>query len=805
MIRPLPRATGVVLALAFAACSTAERPTQPEECRTHSDCPEDEVCGPRGRCIPASDVPPLAYLAFDIQEALGGQTAFRAEIFGCDEEIARRDQVLQLERAGISQTLELSAVSVDDVGETTPLPATFDLTQPSRFARPPGPRRTIAHPLVDGEMPTDTVVAWPRYRPENRQPNPQLNPQLAGGGFILWTITPKSVEDGPDRAPMLVMLTPPAVIEDAACTHDDECDPSEQCVGWRGARACRPMRNPNTKYENIRYQEGCERPVRGRVAWIDSDHERGDPIGSVNIGVRHRADPEGDGFGIWATADEPLDEREPECSTDADCIAGAQFCDQASRQCFLNLEGRVANSTSIDNLMTDELGFFTTRVYTYCEGEAAAQLRRHYIVNVSDRDPNRVVPSITYDAEVSFPPPLGPGDPVSGDLDGVLCVPDWGPPHSLLVSLHGDPVTLVGAGEHGDGYTCCGIGCLPRDAEDAEQTQTVTEVSCSGRTSQPPTLRFEAPVTLSPQGVANWREAGCALPRPADDDPRVIGSLTRTARSVGQTNPCGFDDSTQCEVVGLAAGPGGSPRPYRVRLETPEGSLFRSVDISVDVEADVQDLEITLQRRVLVRGRVSLPIEVCVADDDCGSEAASVMAERLRMPGERRPPGPHFHQVPTFFDPARQTEGHYVLPLDPGVWVVTALPERGTEGGPAVYAVLDLRDEVDREQDFVLDFGAVVTLEIDDGFDPRTTVAPLDGGSWREARLEHPGRVDLAEDARFIDLSAVGECWGDEGQACRIRRLFPSGPFPASQTGEIRFSARLAPSSSNAGQDCFPR
>jgi hypothetical protein len=802
----------LLLVLGLLACSSAEPPTPAhDECGTHADCPEAEVCGPAGVCIPASDVPPRAYLAFDIQESLGAQPQFRAEVFGCDEEfleVQRQDQILELARPVVAQNLQLSVVSVDEAGDTAPLAATFELSQASRFARPPGLRRTVVHELPESDMPIETSVAWPRYRPENRQPNPQL----AEGGFILWTITPRSIEEeleSIDRAPMLAMLTPPVVRDDAPCSHDDMCEETERCVyvPWQSARACRPTRNPNMRYQDIRYATACESRVRGRAVWLTAELERGDPIVGVNIGVRYGADPEEGRFGIPATANEPLDERAPQCASDADCLPGSQFCDESSAQCFLNLEGRVANSTSIEGLVTSDgqhpslaPGQFSTRVYTYCEGAATGPLRRHYLVNVSDRDPDRmadrVVPSINYGAEVVFPPPQGPDDPLVGDVAGSLCVPDWGPPQSLRIELAGDPVTLTGAGD--GAYRCCDIQCLPREADDAEVPPS-PEIACSGRTVQP-TLRLEAPLTLSPQDIEDWREAGCATPRSIDEDPRVVGSLVRAARC--------FDDATYCEATGLAAGPDGGSRAYRLRLETPQGSLFRSVDLDLEVDATTADLEIALQRRVLVRGRVTLPSAICEleGDDDCGSEAATVMAERLRMPDEeRRPAGPYFHQVATYFDPGRGSRGHYVLPLDPGVWVLTALPERGAMGGPARYAVLDLRDEIDREQlDFVLELGSVVSLELP-AFDVRTTVAPLDAGSWLEERLEHPGRLELPEPARFIDLSTIGECWGEEAQACRIRRLFPGGPLPISQTGEIHFSARLAPASPNAGRDCLPR
>ena len=773
------------------ACSSAMEPTPVEFCQSDADCSEDQVCGPTGFC--SDQFFPLAYIAFDVQESAGSQTQFRAELFGCDQEVeARPPDGLEISQGVVSQTLELSVVRRDAANlefMSVPLEATFELSQASRLSRPLF-RRSVAHPPSEGEA-TSVEVRWPRYHPENQQ----LNPQYAGGGFILWTITPRAIEGEPDRAPMYAMFVPPVADETLLCEDGDEpCGPGLECVGWNGADVCRPQRNPRTAYLNVGYQEVCNRQLRGQAVLITPDFERGNPIAGTSVSVRYGPGVDGDPFGVPALEDAPLLERAPQCSSDADCIDEGQFCDLASRQCFLNLVGRVANAV---DATTDDSGWFSTPVYTYCEGQTTTPVRRTYTVNVSDRDTERiaerVVPSINYDGEAVFSPPPNVEDKPAGQIDGLLCVPDLGPPKALQVTLRGEPVTLLSGGSADQEYTCCDIGCLPREEG---ETTGVSESSCTGRTSTDPTvLRLEAPVTLSPAAIAGWIEAGCALPSVADDSDRTIGVLSRIARCT--------DDSGACEVQGLAAGPDGGARRYRLRLEAPEGSLFRSMDVPVDIQAgDDGPLEIELLPRVLVRGRVMLPDDLCPAaaeGGDCGSANAWVMAERLRWPenDERRPPGPYFQQVQTFVDPVRQTKGHYVLPLDPGVWIVTALPATASLGFPARYEILDLRDApATTEQNFPLDQGSLVTLKLDD-FDRRATVATIDSGSWRDI-LQHEGR--------FIDLSNVRECWGDEGQACRIRRLFPLGPIPASQAGQIRFSARLAPGvPQSASRDCFPR
>jgi hypothetical protein len=200
---------------------------------------------------------------------------------------------------------------------------------------------------------------------------------------------------------------------------------------------------------------------------------------------------------------------------------------------------------------------------------------------------------------------------------------------------------------------------------------------------------------------------------------------------------------------------------------------------------------------------VTVDEETCEARDDptdCTSKGAVVIAERLAMPalGERpaetntNVPGPYFHQVSTFFDPVEMRDGAYVMPLDPGgVYVMTALPAAGEDGGPARYAIVDLRDTAEHTEDFVLEDGLLVTLDLDT-FDRRSTVIPLDTGS--EAGLTHPGRFEAGEADPMVDLGRVGECLtssSESPRACRIRRLTPPGSnLTLSQVGITRFKAR---------------
>jgi hypothetical protein len=235
---------------------------------------------------------------------------------------------------------------------------------------------------------------------------------------------------------------------------------------------------------------------------------------------------------------------------------------------------------------------------------------------------------------------------------------------------------------------------------------------------------------------------------------------------------------------------------YSVRVISPTGSVLQSIDTTIDIPVDVSDpIQIELPWRPIVRGRVTLPGSLCDEseedDGDCGSEGAQILAERLRVADETttNTPGPYFHQVATFRDPDLG-HGAYVLPLDPGVWIMTALPDAGTAGGPARYARVEILPEAEFEQNFTLDEGILVTFDLAT-FDRRSLVIPLDIGSWALQGLQHPDReLEADPEDRLLDLMAPGECLGDAMRGCSIRRLIAGTGLSPTQVGQVRFTAR---------------
>lgn len=799
-------------------CSTLAALPDPQECVSDDDCAEeDEICAPDTRiCVPNSNVPPIADLGFDIQELVGGNVVFRTEVGGCDQEMDVTQSRLGLRASELEQTFALEVLA--DAESPTPplipglLTGAIELSQASRFARPPLLPPRLDYPTVDAtsEVPTllPTLVRWPRYHPDDIQP-----PAFEGGGFIVWRTIPDV------GAPVLQMLVPPQLVPPVdddgmatTCIADTDCcdldntgtacvptDPNF-CVEELGL--CTAIGNPQFAF-TYAYQERCALELTGRLAMIDGESlERLAWLGGVPLNIRHAdtagtADDTPPRLGVHAIDGVAIEDRPAQCTSDAGCIEGEQFCDTETSpdagQCVLALAGRAADSGSIvtlpdlaDDPSDDEnVGKFAANVYTYCENNVDnIGYVRSFTVSASPPGPIASL-SYTFDASVA-PLMLGVTHP-SANVPKDLCVPDWGASKPLSLQLVGAPVSLLGAGTQE--FKCCDVACLPASA-DVASTEPTQLSSCDGRTTTGElTATVSASLVLDTADLAAWDDADC---QPPDTGPSgVVGGIRR------QMDCSAAVSDATCTALDLAAGKEGSPREYELRLESPMGSLFQSGTAKIDVDGSEAPQEIKLERRVLVRGRIVLDGTTCGEEAiDCGSEGAIVRAERLRMPGESDATevGPYFHEVQTYFDPTTGRQGGYVLPLDPGVYLLTALPLSGSRGGPAEISVIDLTEVDSMERDLVLSSGQLVTLDLT-GFDPRAQIVPLDRGSWRS--VEHPGRMADPDPARrTVDLNAIGECLqpaDEQPQACRIRRLLSGQTLSASQVGQVRFNARLDP------------
>ena len=139
------------------------------------------------------------------------------------------------------------------------------------------------------------------------------------------------------------------------------------------------------------------------------------------------------------------------------------------------------------------------------------------------------------------------------------------------------------------------------------------------------------------------------------------------------------------------------------------------------------------------------------------------------------------------------------MPVDPGVYVLTAYPAAGERGGPSEYHVYDLREgsphiaEIDGVPNailpkaFELEEGLLVRVQLRDFPIATTKVVPLDTGSWA-AQSNWEG----------YDLNDPQTCRGSAGRGCTIRRLRPSDtPIALLINGRLQFTTR-----SRGATDC---
>lgn len=770
---PGGRSAALAVLVGALACSTLADTPAPEECRNDDDCPAGSVCAvDQGRCLPGNEAAPRAHLGFDIRESVAGTVLFRVEVDGCDCTIEEEENIreLALRRSRVTQELDLTALvsesPSDPEVEDALLTARFEITQPSRHAQGPH-AASIDHPTyaeaVDTPMVVDTVLEWPRYHPLDQDLPPDL---------LLWEVEPEG-----DLASRYLGLLPPRTDADKPCEVDaDCCEPQGDCSPAPNycetmVGECTAVGRPKWFYD-FTYNPSCSRILEGTVVTLDVDPEQGNPpLPGTSVSLRY-ADAEVEdevqrlGIPVLATLG-------PACEDDGDCDGPDLFCDPVQARCVLALAGRPAAK---GNPTTDEAGHFTAPVYTYCDSQPNTEHTRRYELTVQATGPR---PTVEYLVDATFAPIQDAGFTIVGGL----CVPDWGVGAPLELALVGQPRALAGS----DGeYTCCDVDCLPSTATDAVAGAPPAPETCDGRSSGiEPFVELETEFVLDDLGP--WLDAECAMPN-LDGQLRA-GSLVRKAECDQAGQPCRAED--------LALGTAEADRRYRVRFESEPGSVLASGDFIVDLGPEAPPRhDLMLSPRVLVTGVVDVDPAVCArrpTGEDCAAREAVVLAERLRLPGETdgSVPGPYLHDVSTFYDPVAGRDGAFVLPLDPGgVYVVTALPLAGAEGGPAGYTLVDLRESSTLEPlRLVLEDGVVVTLRLEQ-FDQRATVIPLDRGSHLA-----PGKtLILPGTDRPIDLDEIGACWTpalDGPRACKIRRLIPPGPDLArNQVGVVRFTAR---------------
>jgi hypothetical protein len=502
----------------------------------------------------------------------------------------------------------------------------------------------------------------------------------------------------------------------------------------------------------LRCQRGLYSSIEGAVrTWS------GSPVIGANVEFRY-AEPIATQSTVIGTA--------PGCGDADDCPPG-WACVAGS--CGLDLTNVVAGSSA----STDELvgGFPPAWVYTYCEETVAPlddPIIRNFTVTVTPPAESGL-PTVLYSLAQPFVDPFSEESSqrwveIENDEDETnqFCLPDWLPPQKVAFSVVGEPVALIDT-ELGD-YSCCATDCLPSSEPGVEPTPPPMIDTCSSFYAASFDTRW-----FNDEDA--WAFMGC-VPTASDSD--VSNGHYKA------THTC---DESGCSAP-LTPGDGVLPRTYSVAITQPVGSVFQSQRFDVMVDTQTTELPpFQLTPRVLLRGT----IECVDSEEHCVATNAEILAERLRVDSDPvNPLGPYF------FNAVVDADGNFVLPVDPGVYAITAYPAVGQPGGPSDFVAVDLREDSAMiemvggvpnailNDPLQLDDGILVTVALS-GFDIATSVRPRDIGSWK------------ALEGFPYDLNDPDTCYSEGGErlGCAIRRLRPNdAPITLLLNGRFQFTAR---------------
>jgi hypothetical protein len=794
------RLAALALGLVGAACSTLAEVTPPDGCTVDDDSDPGYVCG-AGLCY-ESVLPARDLIGLDVFGTGLGST-FRVEILGDDAAVLRinRSPIRysisldnRTEAPGIRDQLRLTLVEARASADTNVefnIPASMSLSQQSRLGRE-AVRSSVRRYLTDetGQplARDDVSVKWARY---DRDPLGQDIP-------LLLQVTP---DDGPDpittvdvrRGPVYRQLVR-AQLEEGAGEHAFEIRTRQEChrringtvlVGEAmvpGAPIDVEFRHAGRDPELGPICE--EMPASGTEAVCSPQTITPGDLPEC-ITVNDCPAP----YGCHPVGDESA--KRCGCTSDDQCPLG-QVCELESKRCALDLSNLVATRGGTSTT-PESPGTYEAWIYTYCDGALEDDREMDFIVTATPRSPDPdmgvppQLPTLRYRSAIDFPWGNGMRPPADAKA---LCMPDWAAPQLLtMATLSSAPRELYRVDEAAKPWVCCSPACLV-DAEKGEPPPAPT--SC-------PLGAVVTAYTVFTPDPAAWTLANCMA---LEQTPPLPAGSQRVTYGPFDRNSCGQLEAS-CEIP-VSRGEGS--REYEIRLEPPVGSLVRSTILPPQTVTDGTEEIVAppLEYRVLLRGRVELPAPSAgETDTDTDGEPlcdgicqidAEVMAERLRLPGEDAAsvPGPYFYTGQTISG----SLGKFVLAVNPGVYLLTALPKAGALGGPAKIRVVDLRLEsnlVDTSgpmpiadlsnQPIVLDPGSLVTIELD-GFDRNSTAIPLDMAGWK-------GQIDGYPD---LDLNAPTTCHGAADRGCQIRRLRPgqSGLSPT-QEQFVKYLTRTPP------------
>lgn len=776
MIRRLAAAAALGL-----ACSTVA-PDKIVSCNNDDDCKADELCQ-NGECY-TNTLPPPDQIGLDVTvEAVKG--VFRVELTGSDrivERIFNQDPTrfrvhLNNARAdvqddpiipGVRDKLSLAVLERTQVGselKESPVRAVLELNQASRLRRDPvtgGDTYAPFDAMMNEVLSPEVVLQWPRYDPADSD-----DP-------LLLTIRPdESMEfnDTIRRGPIRRELA-----------RKELGQASTQVFEIPTRRECHRKLVANVVV-------GDNLPLESRVS-VEFVHTHSPPDPGKSV-----CDPTTDVQAVCEPSTIYPSELPPcttandcpapygcypsgtakkcGCDRDSECLTG-QICDLDSNRCALDLAGMSATNGAVPN--TPDTTTIDAWVYTYCDEDLDADREMAFVLRASsvglDPDPDDMIPPppsrlppLSFDVAVN----VLASQETTLKLPGNLCFPAWDAPRPLTLDLTHEPREVF-RDEMDRPWTCCSTDCLAMALDEPPPAPSTCPVTGS----------LTARTHYIPDPVLKAQNNCLALTSsdPADEP----GSQWIAMGGKVQLGSC-VDSGGNAIPCTISLSPGEETRDYELRLEPPVGSIIRSTTFKATVDQDDGSLmgPTDLAYRVVLRGNVAL--EIAPPDGDEEDESlcsditnclvkAEVLAERIRVPGEDPATvlGPYFYATRTLDG---STTGEFVLPVNPGVYLLTALPAISSPGGPAKIAVVDLRLDSQlvstagkiptatlKDPLLLSEKGQFVIFELAD-FDPASVATPFDLGSWTGLRFE----------GRELDLNDPATCHGDPGRSCAIRRL----------------------------------
>jgi hypothetical protein len=723
--------SSLVLALLTpTSCSTVDRGPI-EECEVDTDCYSGEVCSlQQGNICVLEALPPRSALGFDIRE---GENKLRIELTGCDPEVTPELGGSELrvdKRDSMVRDYLLRANEARTIASCDECEDTCDEAALTCTA-PADAQLALSMGSRLGLTPLAATQSF------------AVTPELPEGSLpIPVTFEWPSYETTTDPAVRSALIL-------------EVAPPPDSSPRSRYLRAITP--DSAAGEIDSAALDRCERAIIGPEGSVRTFGEFPTAISGATVDFVYNEAIASAGTVLGNGA---------ACSEPTDCPPGWACNDDGS--CGLDLTGVLAGSTIS---LADPPGAIPPAyLYTYCEdGEEGEDVVRDFSVRVTPPAESGL-PVMLYDLNQTFPYPPAPGtlteiniQDIEGDVEGgyALCLPDWQPPIPVAFSINGSPITLL-ENELGT-YTCCSTACLPSPEPGVEPTPPPQVEACSEFTKASFETRWSNP------DAQVWAFADCI--------PTGAGTSGRYVRDVTMCAPEG------CSVLLTSGDLDDLTRSYTVSIEQSKDSVFRSQRYSVFVTAETEALTFALEPRVLLRGQV-----MC-STDNCSAQSAVVAAERLRSDTDDTDPIGPFE-----FQAVVDASGNFVMPLDPGVYVVTAYPGVSQPGGPAPYEVIDLREDSELLEDIdgVPNATLAVPLELNDGvlvrvqlrdFAVSTRVTPLDIGSW-EYQSDFPEDLDLNDPSTCLSSSSTL-------RGCSIRRLRPADtPISLLLSGKFQFTTR---------------